>query len=67
MEADKKMDVVATEEREKATATAGTEATAETIGIQEKETTTLAEDRNSNHGCAISPPDNPSTPRTSKL
>ena len=46
MEADKKMDVVATEEREKATATAGMEATTETVGIQAMQTATPAEDNN---------------------
>ena len=58
MEADREMDAVATEEREKATATAGTEATAEIVGIQATETATPAEDSNRNDGGAISPPDN---------
>ena len=55
----KEMDAETTKERRGITATSGTEATTATIGIQERETTTMAEDRNSNHGCAISPPDSP--------
>ena len=58
MEADREMDAVATEEREKATTTAGTEATTETFGNQATQTSTPAEDSNSDHGGAISPPDN---------
>ena len=58
MDADREMDKVATEEKEKATATTGTEATTETVGIQATQTETPAEDINSNHGSAISPPDN---------
>ena len=53
------MEAATKEEREKAIATAGTEATKETIGTQATQKTTPAEDRNSNHGGAISPPDNP--------
>ena len=53
MEADKKMDAVTTEEREKATATAGTEAATETVGIQATQTATPAEDNNSDHGGGI--------------
>ena len=52
------MDAVATEEREKSTATAGTEATTETVRIQATQTETPAEDSNIDHGGAISPPDN---------
>ena len=59
MEAVREMDTATTEEREKSTATAGTEATTETVGIQATETTTPAEDSNSYHGGAISPPDYP--------
>ena len=58
MEAVREMDAATTKEREKATATAGMEATTETIGIQATQTTTPAEDSNSKHGGAISPPDN---------
>ena len=58
MEADRKMDVVTTEQREKETATAATEATTETVGIQAMQTSTPAEDNNSYHGGVISPPDN---------
>ena len=47
------MDAAATEEREKATATAGMEATTETVGTQATQTTTLAEDSNINHGGVI--------------
>ena len=47
------MDAVATQEREKATATSGTEATTETVGIKATQTATPAEDSNSNHGGAI--------------
>ena len=59
MKAVREMDAETTEEREKATATAGTEATTEIIGIQATQTRTPAEDSNSDHGGAISPPDNP--------
>ena len=59
MEAVREMDAAATEEREKATATAGTEATTETVEIQATQKTTPAEDSNSEHGGAISPQDNP--------
>ena len=59
MEAVREMDTEATEEREKATTTAGKEATKETVGIQATQTKTPAEDSNSDHGGAISPPDNP--------
>ena len=51
------MYAVATEGREKATATAGTEATMETVGIQATQTETTAENRNRDHGGAISPPE----------
>ena len=44
------MDAATTEEREKSTATAGTEATSETVGIQATQTATPAEDSNSDHG-----------------
>ena len=60
------MDAATTNKRRGTTAMAGTEATAATIVIQATETTTPAEDRNSDHGCAISPPENSSIPRTSK-
>ena len=50
------MDAVATEEREKATSTAGREATIETVLIQKTQTATPAEDSNIDHGGAISPP-----------
>ena len=58
MEADREMDAVAKEERKNATAMAGTEATTETVGIQATQTATPAEDINSDHGGAISPPEN---------
>ena len=58
------MDAATKEERGKTTATAGTEATAETIGIQATEKTTPVEDSNSYHGGPISPPDNPQIPKT---
>ena len=58
MEADRKMDVVTTEQREKETSTAATEATRETVEIQAMQTETPAEDNNSNHGGVILPPDN---------
>ena len=58
MDAVREMDAAATEEREKAIATAETEATTETVGIQATQTTTPAEDINSDHGGAISPPEN---------
>ena len=58
MEADSKMDVVTTEWREKETAMAATEATTETVGIQEMQAATPAEDNNSYHGGGISPPEN---------
>ena len=58
MEAFREMDAVATEEREKATATVGTEATTEKVEIQATQTTTPVEDSKSNHGGAISPPEN---------
>ena len=51
------MDTVAIEESEKATATEGTEATTEIVGIQATQTATPAENSNSNHGGAISPPE----------
>ena len=57
MEAVREMDAVATEEIEKATATMGTETTTETVGIQATQKATPAEDNNSYHGGAISPPD----------
>ena len=40
MEADGKLDVVTKEQREKATATAGTETNTETVGIQATQTAT---------------------------
>ena len=49
MEADRKMDAVAIEEREKATATAGMEEMTETVRIQATQIETPAEVRNSNH------------------
>ena len=52
------MDAVTTENREKSTAKAGTEATTKTVGIQSAQTATPAEDRNSDYGGAISPPEN---------
>ena len=58
MEADRKTDVVTTERREKETATAATEATTETVGIQAIKTATPAEDKSSDYGVGISPPDN---------
>ena len=58
MQADREMDAVTTEEREKSTATAGMEATKETVGIQATQAATPEEDRNSDHGGAISPPGN---------
>ena len=58
MEADREMDEVATEEKEKATATTGTEETTATVVIQATQTETPAEDINSDHGGAISPPNN---------
>ena len=64
MEAVREMDVVDTDEREKATATTGTEATTETVGIQAMKKETPEEDSNSNHGGAISPTDNSYTPKT---
>ena len=67
MEAYRKMDVVTTERRGKETATAATEATTETVGIQAMQTATPAEDNNSDHGGSISPLDNSSTPKTFKL
>ena len=53
------MDAATTEERGETTAIAGTYATTETIVIQETQTKTPAENSNSNHGGAISPPENP--------
>ena len=64
MEADREMDVVTAEQREKETATVATEATTETVGIQAMQTATPAEENNSDHGGGISPPDNSSTPKT---
>ena len=64
MEADKKMSVVTTKRRVKETATAATEATTETVGVQAIQTATPAEDDSSYHGVGISPPDNSSTPKT---
>ena len=64
MQADREMDAGTTEKRDKSTATAGTEATSETVGIQATQTATPAEDSNSDHGGAISPPDNSYTPKT---
>ena len=58
MEADNKIDVVTTEQREKETATAATEEMTETVEIQAMQTETPAEDNNSNHGGVILPPDN---------
>ena len=43
------MEVITTDQREKATATAGTEATTETVGIQATQTATQAEDNNIDH------------------
>ena len=53
MEGDREMDAVATEERENKTATAGMEATTESVGIQAKQTATPVEDSKSDHGGAI--------------
>ena len=64
MEADRKTAVVTTDQRGKETATAATEATTETVGIQAIQTSNPAEDNNSDHGGGISPPDNLSTPKT---
>ena len=64
MESDRKMAVVTTEQRVKETATAATEATAETVEIQEMQTATPWEDNNSDHGGGISPPDNSLTTKT---
>ena len=64
MEADKKMSVVTTDRRGKETATAEMEETTETVGIQEIQTATPAEDNSSYHGGGISPPENSSTPKT---
>ena len=52
------MEAVTTEEREKVIATAGPEATTEPVGIQATQISTPAEDSNSDHGGAISPPEN---------
>ena len=56
MEADRKMEVITTDQREKATATAGMEARTETFGIQAKckmqlrhRTTTATMEASSNH------------------
>ena len=57
MEVDREIDAVAIEESEKATATEGTEATTEIVGIHATQTSTLAEDSNRDNGDAISPPD----------
>ena len=59
MEAVREMDAATTKERRETTAAAGTEVTTETIGIQATETTTPADDSNSNCGGAILSPDNP--------
>ena len=59
MEAVREMDAATTEVREKETTSAGIEATKETVGIQATQTNNPAEDINSDHGGAISPPDNP--------
>ena len=53
MDADRKMDAVATKEREKSTAMAGTDATTETVVIQAMQTATPEEDSNSDHGGVI--------------
>ena len=58
MVADRKMDAVTTEQREKETETAATEATMETVGIQEMQTATPAEDNKIDYVGVISPPDN---------
>ena len=63
MEADRKMAVVTTYQRGKETATAATEATTKTVGIQEIQTATPAKDNNSDHRGGISPPENSSTPK----
>ena len=63
IEADREMDAVAIEESEKETATEVTEAKTEIVGIQATQTATPAEDSNSDHGGAISPPDNSYTPK----
>ena len=64
MEADREMDVVTIERREKETATAATEATMETVGVQAIHTETPAEDNSSDRGGGISPLDNSSNPKT---
>ena len=64
MEADRKLNVVTTEQIGKENATAATEANTETVETQEMQKTTPAEDNNSNHGGGISPPDNSLTPKT---
>ena len=51
------MDVVTTEQGEKETTMAATEAKTETVGIQAMQTATPVENNNSNHGGVISPLD----------